>query len=129
MPKATTDYQLKCVANGHLNSEKKTTTYCSECDSVLRVVYDSPSPDLKYPLQQLVPDPLKTHPTALKKLDRLSDTYNADLSAKLEFQHPTGCFKDRGSYIEVQKALELNADAICLASTGNMAASVAAYLL
>ncbi|GAA5521600.1 threonine synthase [Aliifodinibius salicampi] len=127
MPNATTDYQLKCVANGHLNSEEKTTTYCSECDSVLRVVYNSPSGDLKYPLQQLVPDPLKTHPTALKKLDRLSDTYNADLSAKLEFQHPTGCFKDRGSYIEVQKALELNADAICLASTGNMAASVAAY--
>lgn len=127
MPKATTDYQLKCVANGHLNSEEKTTTYCSECDSVLRVVYDRPSRDLKYPLQQLVPDPLKTHPTALKKLDRLSDTYNADLNAKLEFEHPTGCFKDRGSYIEVQKALELNADAICLASTGNMAASVAAY--
>jgi len=47
--------------------------------------------------------------------------------AKLEFDHPTGCFKDRGSYIEVQKAKELNADAICVASTGNMAASVAAY--
>jgi threonine synthase len=70
---------------------------------------------------------MKTHPSALKKLDRLSETYGADLWAKLEFEHPTGCFKDRGSYIEVQKALELGADAICLASTGNMAASVAAY--
>src|SRR5699024_7802578 len=65
--------------------------------------------------------------TALKQLDRLSDTYGAKLWAKLEYEHPTGCFKDRGSYIEVQKALELQADAICLASTGNMAASVAAY--
>src|SRR5699024_11142572 len=45
----------------------------------------------------------------------------------MEFENPTGCFKDRGSYIEVQKAKELGADAICLASTGNMAASVAAY--
>ncbi|MDZ7695351.1 MAG: pyridoxal-phosphate dependent enzyme [Balneolaceae bacterium] len=35
--------------------------------------------------------------------------------------------KDRGSYIEVQKAIELGAEAICVASTGNMAASVAAY--
>lgn len=127
MASATTSYQLKCVANGHLNSEKETTTYCTQCDSVLRVYYDESSDDIQYPLENLVPDPMKTHPSTLKKLDRLSETYGADLYAKLEFEHPTGCFKDRGSYIEVQKALELDADAICLASTGNMAASVAAY--
>jgi threonine synthase len=45
----------------------------------------------------------------------------------MELETPTGCFKDRGSLIEVLKARELKADAICLASTGNMAASVAAY--
>lgn len=127
MSKATTGYTLKCVAQGHINSEQETTTYCTQCGSVLSVHYDQVSQELQYPLKTLVPDPLKTHPTALKQLDRLSETYGADLWAKLEFQHPTGCFKDRGSYIEVQKALELNADAICLASTGNMAASVAAY--
>ena len=127
MASATTDYQLRCVANGHLNSEEETTTYCTQCDSVLRVYYDAPSDDIQFPLKELKPDPMKTHPSALKKLDRLSETYDADLWAKLEFEHPTGCFKDRGSYIEVQKALELGADAICLASTGNMAASVAAY--
>jgi len=127
MARATKSYQLKCVANGHLNSEEETTTYCTECGSVLRVFYDESSDDIQYPLKSLVPDPMKTHPSALKKLDRLSETYGADLWAKLEFEHPTGCFKDRGSYIEVQKALELDADAICLASTGNMAASVAAY--
>ncbi len=127
MASATKSYQLKCVANGHINSEEETTTYCTQCDSVLRVYYDGPSDDIQYPLENLVPDPMKTHPSALKKLDRLSETYGADLYAKLEFEHPTGCFKDRGSYIEVQKAMELNADAICLASTGNMAASVAAY--
>ncbi len=127
MASATSNYELKCVANGHINSEKETTTYCTQCDSVLRVYYDSQSEDIQYPLKELVPDPMKTHPSALKKLDRLSDEYGADLWAKLEFEHPTGCFKDRGSYIEVQKARELGADAICLASTGNMAASVAAY--
>ncbi len=127
MASATKSYTLKCVANGHINSEDETTTYCNECGSVLRVFYDESSDDLQYPLENLEPDPLKTHPSPLKQLDRLSDTYGADLYAKLEFEHPTGCFKDRGSYIEVQKALELGADAICLASTGNMAASVAAY--
>jgi len=127
MATATKSYQLKCVANGHLNSEEETTTYCTQCDSVLRVYYDQISEDIQYPLESLVPEPLKTHASALKKLDRLSETYDADLWAKLEFEHPTGCFKDRGSYIEVQKAMELGADAICLASTGNMAASVAAY--
>lgn len=127
MASASKGYQLKCMANGHVNSEKETTTFCTQCDSVLRVFYDHPSDDLQYPLKTLVPDPLKKHPSALTKLDRLSEKYESNLYAKLEFEHPTGCFKDRGSYIEVQKALELNADAICVASTGNMAASVAAY--
>ena len=127
MESINTGYELRCIANNHLNSAKETTTYCTQCDSVLRVHYNEPSQKIQYPLENIVAEPLKTKPTALKKLDRLSDTYGADLWAKLEFEHPTGCFKDRGSYIEVQKALELDADAICLASTGNMAASVAAY--
>src|SRR5690625_1859048 len=127
MPTATTGYTLRCVANGHHNSEQETTTYCAECGSVLRVHYNQSSGELKYPLKHILPDPLKTRPTALKQLGRLSERYGAELWTKLEFEHPTGCFKDRGSHIEVQKARELNADAICLASTGNMAASVAAY--
>lgn len=121
------DYELRCLANGHINDEKETTTYCTQCDSVLRVYYQGISDKIQYPIRELVEDPLRTHASALKKLDRLSERYGAELYAKLEFEHPTGCFKDRGSYIEVQKALELEADAICLASTGNMAASVAAY--
>lgn len=127
MESTNTGYELRCVANGHLNSEKETTTYCTQCESVLRVHYKEVSDKIQFPLREIVPDPLKTHPSALKKLGRLSEAYGADLYAKLEFEHPTGCFKDRGSYIEVQKAMELEADAICLASTGNMAASVAAY--
>lgn len=127
MARATKSYKLQCVANRHTNSEKETTTFCTQCDSVLRVYYDESSEELQYPLENLLPDPLKTHQPPLEKLDHLSQKYGADLFAKLEFEHPTGCFKDRGSYIEVQKAMELEADAICVASTGNMAASVAAY--
>lgn len=127
MKELNTGYELRCIANNHLNSEKETSTYCTECGSVLTVVYDEPANHIQYPLESMVPDPLKNHETALVNLDRLSKEYGADLWAKLEFEHPTACFKDRGSYIEVQKALELGADAICLNSTGNMAASVAAY--
>jgi threonine synthase len=46
---------------------------------------------------------------------------------KMEGGNPTGSFKDRGSIIEAAKALELKLPEIILASTGNMAASIAAY--
>ncbi|MFW6157518.1 MAG: threonine synthase, partial [Balneolaceae bacterium] len=127
MESINTGYELRCVVNNHLNDERQTTTYCTECGSVLRIRYNEPAAHIQYPLDSVVTDPLINHPSTLKPLQRLSKTYGADLYAKLEYEHPTGCFKDRGSYIEVQKALELEAEAICLASTGNMAASVAAY--
>jgi threonine synthase len=120
-------YTLRCITCNHVNDERKTSTYCTECGSVLTVDYKEPRTEIQYPINDIIPDPLKTGFTSLKKLERLSEMYGADIHAKLEFENPTGCFKDRGSYIEVLKAKELGADAICLASTGNMAASVAAY--
>lgn len=122
-----TGYKMICIMCGAENSETETSTYCTACGGVLQIEYNESRTGIQYPLGSIVPDPLKNHPSALKYLNRLSDTYGAELFAKLEFEHPTGCFKDRGSYIEVQKAIELEANAICLASTGNMAASVAAY--
>ncbi|MFN1835908.1 threonine synthase [Balneola sp. MJW-20] len=127
MESTNTGYTMSCIMCGEVNDEKETSTYCTSCGGVLQIEYNEISEKIQYPLKEILPDPLKNHPTALKRLDRLSEKYDADLYAKLEFENPTGCFKDRGSYIEVQKAMELGADAICLASTGNMAASVAAY--
>jgi threonine synthase len=46
---------------------------------------------------------------------------------KVEGANPTGSFKDRGSLVEAAKALELGLPEVILASTGNMAASIAAY--
>lgn len=46
---------------------------------------------------------------------------------KLEAQNPTGAFKDRGSAVEMTVVSELGAPAVIVASTGNMAASVACY--
>ncbi len=46
---------------------------------------------------------------------------------KNETENPTGSFKDRGSSIEVARALETKAKKVVCASTGNMGASVSAY--
>ncbi|MEX0719884.1 MAG: threonine synthase [Balneolaceae bacterium] len=127
MKATNSGYTMRCIMCGEANDEKETSTYCTNCGGVLTIDYHKPAKNIQYPLKNILPDPLKHHFTPLKKLERLSEKYGAELYGKLEYEHPTGCFKDRGSYIEVQKALELKADAICLASTGNMAASVAAY--
>jgi threonine synthase len=49
------------------------------------------------------------------------------LYLKLEGMNPTGSFKDRGMVLAVSKAMEDGARAIVCASTGNTAASAAAY--
>ncbi len=46
---------------------------------------------------------------------------------KYEAQNPTGSFKDRGSSVEIARALEKKAKHVVCASTGNMGASVSAY--
>jgi threonine synthase len=46
---------------------------------------------------------------------------------KVEGANPTGSFKDRGMVVAVAKALEARSGAVLCASTGNTAASAAAY--
>jgi len=46
---------------------------------------------------------------------------------KVEGQNPTGSFKDRGMVVAIAKALETGSGAVLCASTGNTAASAAAY--
>lgn len=51
----------------------------------------------------------------------------AEIFLKLEGCNPTGSFKDRGMVVAVAKAAEEKARAVICASTGNTAASAAAY--
>src|SRR5690554_1701737 len=119
MKSSNSGYTMRCIICNEVNDERKTSTYCTNCGGVLTIEYNEVRKEIQFPLKNIIPDPLKNHYTALKHLTRLSEKYGADLYAKLELENPTGCFKDRGSYVEVLKALELGADAICLASTGN----------
>jgi threonine synthase len=50
-----------------------------------------------------------------------------ELYLKVEGMNPTGSFKDRGMVLAVAKALQARARAVICASTGNTAASAAAY--
>jgi len=65
--------------------------------------------------------------TPLVSAGRLSQESGYDLHLKLEGANPTGSFKDRGMVVAVARAVEAGARAVVCASTGNTAASAAAY--
>jgi threonine synthase len=65
--------------------------------------------------------------TPLLPAPRLSQRYGVELWLKWEGANPTGSYKDRGMTVAVSKAVEDGAEAVVCASTGNTAASAAAY--
>ncbi len=66
--------------------------------------------------------------TPLLHVPRLAAWLGVDtLYLKFEGANPTGSFKDRGMVVAVAKAVESGARAVLCASTGNTAASAAAY--
>ena len=65
--------------------------------------------------------------TPLVEAPHLSERTGAEVWLKLEGANPTGSFKDRGMTVAVSAALEEGAEAVICASTGNTAASAAAY--
>src|SRR5439155_25937628 len=65
--------------------------------------------------------------TPLVLAERVSERAGADVWLKLEGLNPTGSFKDRGMTCAVSAAVREGAEAVLCASTGNTAASAAAY--
>ena len=65
--------------------------------------------------------------TPLIPAPQLSSLTGADVFLKLEGANPTGSFKDRGMTVAVSAAIGEGAEAVICASTGNTAASAAAY--
>jgi threonine synthase len=65
--------------------------------------------------------------TPLIEAPRLSERISLRAFLKVEGANPTGSFKDRGMTVAVSRALERGAPGIVCASTGNTAASAAAY--
>jgi threonine synthase len=65
--------------------------------------------------------------TPLISAPRISDRVGAEVFLKLEGSNPTGSFKDRGMTVAVSAAVREGSRAVICASTGNTAASAAAY--
>jgi threonine synthase len=65
--------------------------------------------------------------TPLVHAPHLSELTGCDVHLKLEGLNPTGSFKDRGMTVAVSAAVGEGAEAVICASTGNTAASAAAY--
>jgi threonine synthase len=103
---------------------------CNQCGGILEVAYlgaagvTSLRKDF-WSYEMLLPDGKYKH----YKLGNttLLPAREEGLFLKLEMENPTKSFKDRGSVIEVAKALEYGYDEVVCASTGNMAYSVAYY--
>lgn len=141
-------YKLKCFLCGREHEEKESATTCVVCHGPLETYYDyeaiaqklnryalktAPISALKYMALYPIDDfknivSLEEGGTPLVHAKNLGKKLGlSNLYIKNEGMNPTGCFKDRGTMVEVTKAKELGAEAICVASTGNMAASVSAY--
>ncbi len=144
----TAFYELRCISCGKKVRETESSTRCPDCRRPLAVQYDydyirsrlnryslrnSPIKALKYldfyPLLNLdLVVSMNEGGTPLYRCTRLAERLGLRyLYIKNEGANPTGVFKDRGSLVELTKAKEQGAQAVCVASTGNMAASVAAY--
>jgi threonine synthase len=65
--------------------------------------------------------------TPLVPAEHLSELTGCEVWLKLEGANPTGSFKDRGMTVAVSAAKAEGAEAVVCASTGNTAASAAAY--
>jgi threonine synthase len=136
---------FECLACGPLASRDPHSPFCPECGEPLfvapppgrpggrRILDDKPLALERFaeflPLERIDPAlSLGEGSTPLVKLDRIGRSLGfPSLYAKNEAQNPTSSFKDRGSAVAVQKAVSLGAKRIGTVSTGNMAASTAAY--
>jgi threonine synthase len=65
--------------------------------------------------------------TPLLATPKLSERVGADLYLKFEGMNPTASFKDRGMTVALSRAVAAGSQACVCASTGNTAASAAAY--
>jgi threonine synthase len=127
------EYMLRCLTCGTTYSSSYPSQVCNKCGGITEVIYKNQDMSISikgaesfWDFERLLPKGKYKHfELGMTKLIRAKD--NPKLFFKLEFENPTGSFKDRGSAIEVAKAKEYGYDEIVCASTGNMAYSIAYY--
>jgi threonine synthase len=137
-------WRIVCIACGRAAGSELPDSRCKHCGDLLEVVFASnvnPYSGLNrrgpgiWRFAAALPttpgaDPvsLGEGDTPLIRLERIGKELGLDkLYAKNDGQNPTGSFKDRGMAVAVTRARSLGARALICASTGNTAASLAAY--
>ncbi|WP_047151851.1 threonine synthase [Aneurinibacillus tyrosinisolvens] len=104
---------------------------CDKCHGILEVYYDfskAKDPFALLPITSKKRISLDEGATGLLLAKNLSKRLGLKtLLLKCEFTNPTGSFKDRPVSIGISKALEFGFQKVIAASSGNGAASVAAY--
>jgi len=134
--------KLVCFKCGKEFSTGERIFWCSKCGYSLNVEYNYK--EIKYLVEQeeFLRAPVKHwkywmfYPVLdLTKVVSMHEGGTAIIKSrkrkdywfKFEGVNPTGSFKDRGSTIEITKAIERQEKEVLCASTGNMGASIAAY--
>ncbi len=130
----------KCMECGRETLQREPLYKCSKCGGALEVMYDyeriranfvpmqfryMPPTHMKYYFAL----PLKAPHNAVTIGEGGTPLINIGGNAYVKFEgvNPTGSFKDRGSSVEISKAVEFRKKTVVCASTGNMGASISAY--
>ncbi len=133
--------QLKCTRCGKRYELHEPRLRCDGCREPLEAVYGALKPEIEgqgsilrrfrafYPFDEVSEDmSLGEGGTPLIRSSVVGKQWGLDcLYFKDEMQNPTWSFKDRGTFCGIQHAVSLGYERIGTVSTGNMAASVAAY--
>jgi threonine synthase len=135
----------RCVACGTGYDVDVRSYECAKCSNLLELAKDTPltkshlygeknQPGIwrfrrALPLEPGVkPVSLEEGDTPLVRVERMGAKVSLrDLYVKNEGQNPSGSFKDRGMTVAVTRAVQAGAKLLVCASTGNTAASMAAY--
>ena len=145
MSKVAKGWTQRCVGCGAIYADDVRSYVCGKCGNLLELVKDSPvsrtglygesrEPGIwRYrkalPLEPDVePVSLSEGYTPLVLVGRMGGKLGLKgLHVKNEGQNPSGSFKDRGMTVAVSRAVRGGSKLLVCASTGNTAASMAAY--
>ncbi|MEM4245693.1 MAG: threonine synthase [Candidatus Bathyarchaeia archaeon] len=135
-----------CIRCGRSVADEKILYRCPSCNDLLDIryvyeengvsidVWETREPSV-WRYRELLPIKdlskvvsLKEGGTPLYRCANLMREANMrDVYVKNEGENPTGSFKDRGMTVAISKVMEVGGRAVACASTGNTAASLAAY--
>ncbi len=125
------DYVLVCLGCGRKYARTYRKQICGKCEGILEVSYTgreklSLHGARFWDYEDFLPR-CRYRRLLVGGTKLVLSADHENLLLKLELQNPTRSFKDRGSIIEIAKALEYGYDEIVCASTGNMAYSLSYY--